>query len=104
MTILVVEHDTNKVQGLLSRIGGFFLKVIGDEVRVDAGKKTVFTGKVAGLADFLRRAKDLRVGLGETDDFHIIYVYDAGDKGFGYALNLEAPDLSEWGYAPLMAR
>ena len=29
-----------------------------------------------------------------------VYSYDAGDGGFGYALNLDWPDGSEWGYAP----
>jgi hypothetical protein len=30
-----------------------------------------------------------------------VYLYDAGDGGFGYALNLAWPGGSEWGYAPL---
>ena len=30
----------------------------------------------------------------------MIYLYDAGDGCFGYALNLDWPDGSEWGYAP----
>jgi hypothetical protein len=30
----------------------------------------------------------------------VIYLYDAGDGCFGYALNLDRPDGSEWAYAP----
>ena len=34
------------------------------------------------------------------DDAEVIYLYDAGDGGFGYAVNLTMPGCSEWGYAP----
>lgn len=34
------------------------------------------------------------------DDAEILYFYDRDDAGFGYALNLDAPWCSEWGYAP----
>jgi hypothetical protein len=30
----------------------------------------------------------------------VIYVYDKADDSFGYALNLDWADGSEWGYAP----
>jgi hypothetical protein len=42
-----------------------------------------------------------RVGWARfPDDAEVIYVYDRDDDNFGYALNLTAPDCSEWGYAP----
>jgi hypothetical protein len=62
---------------------------------------------------YCRRAGDgFRVGLGAFDDFDVVYLYDArpafdttgeGDVqggNFGYAMNLQWPDGSEWGYAP----
>lgn len=55
---------------------------------------------VDGLARYLdERREHLRLGWGQLPDFEVIYLYDARD-GFGYALNLDAPELSEWGYAP----
>jgi hypothetical protein len=33
----------------------------------------------------------------------VIYLYDNGDACFGYAVNLDWPDGSEWGYAPFAA-
>ena len=30
----------------------------------------------------------------------VIYLYDRGDDNFGYAVNLQYEDFSEWGYAP----
>ena len=37
---------------------------------------------------------------GVPDGAEVLYLYDAGDGGFGDAVNLTAPDCSEWGYAP----
>ena len=34
------------------------------------------------------------------DDVEVIYLYDRVDDCFGYAVNLDWPDGSEWGYAP----
>ena len=34
------------------------------------------------------------------DGAEVLYLYDRDDGGFGYAVNLTAPDCSEWGYAP----
>jgi hypothetical protein len=31
-------------------------------------------------------------------DDEVIYLYDADDDYFGYAINLQWPDGSEWGY------
>ena len=46
-------------------------------------------------------AGDLRIGWGDTGDFEILYLYDAGDGGFGYALNLACEWCSEWGTPPV---
>lgn len=55
---------------------------------------------VEGLRKFIDTVKDLRMGWGSTDDFDIIFVYDKGDDGWGYAVNIQCPEFSEWGYAP----
>jgi hypothetical protein len=42
-----------------------------------------------------------RVGWGRCPDGdEIIYLYDANEGNFGYALNLTCDWCSEWGYAP----
>ncbi len=45
--------------------------------------------------------RDFRLGWGRfPDDAEVIFLYDKGDDGFGYAINLDRPDGPEWGYAP----
>ena len=36
----------------------------------------------------------------QDDGDEILYLYDADDGGFGYALNVDCNWCSEWGYAP----
>jgi hypothetical protein len=56
---------------------------------------------VRGLGRFATAARDLRLGWGRfPDDAEVIYLYDRADACFGYAVNLDWPDGSEWGYAP----
>lgn len=41
------------------------------------------------------------IGWGQfPDGAEVIYLYDRDDNNFGYAINLDAPDCSEWGYSP----
>ena len=64
--------------------------------------KPLATEKPKGLAEFLGKAKDLRLGWAELEGGdEVIYLYDKGDGNFGYAVNLDSPQCSEWGYAPL---
>jgi len=43
-----------------------------------------------------------RIGWGRFPDGDlVIYLYDKDDHGFGYALNVDWPGGSEWGYAPI---
>src|SRR5687768_10495339 len=57
--------------------------------------------RVEGLGQFVVAARDLKLGWGQfPDDAEVIYLYDAGDGGFGHALNLACGWCSEWGYAP----
>ncbi len=54
------------------------------------------------LAD-LARQPGLRLGWARfPDDAEAVYVYDAEDGNFGYALNLSDQALSEWGFAPFV--
>ncbi len=53
-----------------------------------------------GLNRFVRTAKDFRLGWVKLPDFEVIYLYDKADGNFGYAVNLQDPLCSEWGYAP----
>ncbi len=56
---------------------------------------------VPGITTFVRKAKDLRLGWGQfPDGDEVIYLYDKAGGNFGYAVNLDAPQCSEWGYAP----
>jgi hypothetical protein len=49
------------------------------------------------IAAFVANARDLRIGYATTPDDEIVYVYDAGDDGFGFAVNLTAPQFSRVG-------
>lgn len=71
-----------------------------DVVAVIDEKELITKKQVSGLAAFLRNATDVRLGWGQLPDSEVIYIYDRDDDNFGYAVNLHAPDLSEWGYAP----
>lgn len=58
-------------------------------------------GAGSDMATFIERA-GLTAGTGTfPDGQRVIYVYDRHDGGFGYAWNVDDPDLSEWGYAPV---
>src|SRR3712207_1721716 len=53
------------------------------------------------LEEFVNTATNLRIGWGKFPDGNeVIYLYDADDDYFGYAINLHDPVCSEWGYAP----
>ena len=42
----------------------------------------------------------MRLGWAELPDCEVIYLYDKADSNYGYAVNLQYPSCSEWGYAP----
>jgi hypothetical protein len=85
---------------LAAQLDQYFVSVWGDIIlAIDGdgqGRKCV----VAGLEKMILAAnREVRLGLGKTPDFDIVYVFQQKD-GFGYAFNLDAPELSEWGYVP----
>ena len=56
--------------------------------------------KVPKLKSFLHDARNIRIGWAKLPDDEVIYIYDKADENFGYAVNLNDPNCSEWGYAP----
>lgn len=85
---------------LTSQIHDYIVVITGDDVTVLQEGEEVATETVPRLNDFLRKREGLiSIGWGRTEDFNIIFIYDQTD-GFGYAVNIEEPMFSEWGYAP----
>ncbi len=56
--------------------------------------------EVRGLGAFIQKTNNLRLGWAELPDCEVIYLYDKADGNYGYAVNLQYPSCSEWGYAP----
>ena len=81
--------------------GGYDVFLTGDTVAVLDDEGIVTKQAVPGLGAFVARAKQFRLGWGQfPGGMEVIYLYDGGDDNFGYAVNLQDPSLSEWGYAP----
>jgi hypothetical protein len=85
----------------------YIVAVMGDSVHVHTTAEAEAVGleplaldlAVDRIGAFVASARDLRIGYATTPDDAIVYVYDAGDDGIGFAVNLTAPQFSEWGYA-----
>ena len=90
--------------GAGGHIAGFDVLINGDTVIVSTPEAILAKRTIPGMAKFFKAAKAFRLGWARTDDFNIIYLYDKADDDFGYGLNLEAEDCSEWGYAPFGER
>ena len=74
--------------------------IAGDAVTVYDVWKVVTKQQVNGLGAFVRRSKDFKLGWAMLPDCEVIYLYDKADNNYGYAVNLQFPSCSEWGYAP----
>jgi hypothetical protein len=91
--------------GRAGHVAGYDVLMAGDALLVThaaSGQawRHVVPNFGTALAD-LTRQPGMRLGWGRfPDDAEAIYVYDADDGNFGYAVNLSDPSLSEWGYAP----
>lgn len=84
-------------QIISGHVVGFDIFAPDDVVTVANDRKVVQQRKVEGLSKFLADHQGrVRLTLGRTEDFTVVGLW--GPDGFGYALNLEDPDLSEWGY------
>jgi hypothetical protein len=69
---------------------------------IDLSEGDEYVQEVPNLKPFLVKAdRSLRIAWGETDDFDIIFLYNPDDDNFCYAVNLQVPDFSEFGYAPV---
>ena len=87
--------------GVGGAINGYGVLVLGDVVAVERDGAEVAWRRVDGLGRFVAAARELKLGWGAfPDGAEVVYLYDAGDEGFGYALNLSCDGCSEWGYAP----
>jgi hypothetical protein len=94
---------TEKI-GIGGTVNGYAVLAIGDAVAVERDGVQIARTRVEGLGRFVAAARDLRLGWGRfPDDAEVIFLYDKGDGGFGYALNLACDWCSEWGYAPFAA-
>ena len=92
--------------GLVAEIADYAITIIGDTVTVayrdeERAGEVVTIQRVTNLARFVERARELRVALAQFPDFEVVYLFDLGQDGYGYAVNLQVPPFSEWGYAPL---
>lgn len=93
--------------GLVAEIADYAITIVGDTVTVtyrdgdvNRAGELVTTQRVTNLACFVRRARALRVALAQFPDFEVVYLFDLGRDGYGYAVNLQVPHFSEWGTAP----
>jgi hypothetical protein len=94
-----VEHVAAGISGHVGRYDVFVandLAIIIEDV--DGGRHV--RREIDRLGEFVKEAEAFRLGWGEFPDFEVVYLYDRADDGFGYAVNLDSPRLSEWGYAP----
>ena len=89
--------------GSAGRVAGYDVLILADAVIVstDAGARRFAVPDHGTAIGELAARPGFRLGWGRfPDDAEVIYLYDAGDGGFGYALNLACGWCSEWGYAP----
>jgi len=94
----------NKPSFICGHIADYFVIIYPEKeaVGIYKGEKLIVNEKPRGLANFVGKAKDLKLGWAqfENEGDEIVYLYDKADSNFGYALNLDSPQCSEWGYAP----
>ena len=89
--------------GTAGRVAGYDVLILADAVLVtDARGSRRFPVPDYGTSiGNLAARPGFRLGWGRVPDgAEVLYLYDRDDGGFGYAVNLTAPDCSEWGYAP----
>ncbi len=98
--MVAVSTGTVERVGIAGEIQGYAVLVIGDRVVVSLPDGSTVRRQVEGLGQFVTGAGGFRLGWAALPDFEVVYLYDAADEGFGYAVNLVDPLLSEWGYAP----
>jgi hypothetical protein len=88
----------------LNSIRGYSILIAADHIAVLTPDGHDFAHPVpnygTSIAQLAARP-GFRVGWARfPDDAEVLYLYDRDDDGFGYALNVDYPDCSEWGYSP----
>ena len=87
--------------GISGQAGDYGVVTLEDTLYMLRGDEEIARRVVPGLGTFVLKSKDLKLGWGRLPDgMEVIYLYDRGDDNFGYAVNLQREDFSEWGYAP----
>ena len=92
--------DVQHPRLLSGHIGAYDVFITTQGVVVINEERIVTRQPVRGIKKFLESARAIRLGWAQLPDFEVIYIYDKEDDYFGYAVNLQDPGLSEWGYAP----
>ncbi len=98
--MVAVSTGTVERIGIAGEVQGYAVLVIGDQVAVSLPSSSTVHRHVEGLGQFVAGVGGFRLGWAELPDFEVVYLYDAADGGFGYAVNLADAGLSEWGHAP----
>jgi hypothetical protein len=93
----------------VAEIAEYQVTIVGDTVTVayrdeEHAGQVVTTQEVKHLAQFVHRARHLRVALAQFPDFEVVYLFDLAQDGYGYAINIQVPPFSEWGTAPVELR
>ena len=91
------------MKSILTTVHRYHLRIFGDTVSVIRLTGEIVTVQhVKGLLRFALNARTLRFAWGQFpgDGDEVIYLFDEADDNFGYAVNLNDPTCSEWGYAP----
>ena len=96
-----MTDTTRQLIAQSAHISGYEVFLSGDTVTVLDDEGIVTKQTVPGLGAFIDHARQFRLGWGQfPDGMEVLYLYDRGDDNFGYAVNLQREDFSEWGYAP----
>ena len=86
-----MTQQTQQQIGLSGGIHGYDVIVLGDLLTVTDRDGLVSQQTVEGQGAFIATAGAIRLGCGcFDDDMGVLYLYDKGDRNFGYALKLLA--------------
>jgi hypothetical protein len=87
-----------------ARVGNYDIFICNDSVMVTNSSEIVTCQFVEHIQDFVTTAEDLHLSWAKLPDFEVIYLYDQAENNFGYAVNLQDRNLSDWVYAPSAGR
>ena len=94
-----MTEGTMHLVARVGRLGDYEVYLAEDTVTIIDASGIVTRERVDGLGGFVARATDVRLtGFQFSDGREAIFLCDHDDDDFGYAVNLEGPQGSEWGY------